>query len=161
MTYAKPLGDELLTDKLTNIGHLVQKLDNAAHKDQEQQTTEDLINAVNQIDLDDLEDNLADVQDIKKILMNLQCLLMNDAAANGLDEQSKTLIKEANMEDTPKKPATYDNASSSSNNTSRVDYEEDGGFHQMNGITILIIINYRQKVDFRKILLKNSKFTVR
>ena len=119
MTYSKAANDEILENKISNLCQLVNK-ENGKIKDQEQQTSTSLVeenqnqrDELPQFDFDNLEENLSDVQDLKKGLLNLQSLLMNEG---GLDEEAKTVIKENNVKN-------YDNASSSVN-TSRVEDDD-------------------------------------
>ena len=117
------MNQEVLENKISTLCQLVNK-ENGKIKDQEQQTSVSLVeenpiqsDALPQFDLENLEENLNDVQNLKNVLLNLQCLLMNDM--HGSDENSKTLVKESST----KNLNNYDN-DTSINNTSRTEEED-------------------------------------
>ena len=78
--------------------------------------------------MENIEEDLNDVQNLKSVLLNLQSLLMNDM--NGLDENSKTMVKETFSRNSN----NYDNDVSVNN----AEFEEDAnneGFRPLTNLT--------------------------
>ena len=115
-------------------------MENTTIKDQEQQTSTSLIEEKHsepqiqqlqlpQTDFENIEENLNDVQDLKKVLLNLQCLLMSDMNVEALDENSKTLIKEAESMKTSNKKVNYNQGYCNDN-----EYDDEG-FRPLTNLT--------------------------